>query len=579
MTDNSLVFYSSANQPLRWGSRGVRRRSSVMERARRATYAAMEREDLPTQTISRRYRNGTRRRSRRLATTEESMRSVLTVIVLCVAVWLVMRVVFFVGITGSDDLRYIRYAALWDRAPINTWEARTLGNALTAISMSLFGRGEVAAALPSMVASLLTLACTLYWCFRRGCSRYAYWGGMLVAVLPLDVEMATTVSPHTVMVGFMSVGTLWMILESTSRRGQRLAAVALALGFVSHFAGVYYIAALSVAVLCVDHRKYGPTVLMTAAACAVGLLIEMGVLYAAFGEPFARLHACFAETHYVKPIMPHLADGSLNVEYLMWPIKSVFFSKAFGVSLAIVMFVGLLRIQHLDAPERILVLTIVLFWLWMSFGSEVPWRYVSFDRISRFLQPLTLALSALFAVLIATRRNWWVPTTVVSVVITICVANLMGSGPWGQNARISEELLEYVRSNPQTRFLADYRTANELYILNGVRSVKNVVVLDDGHRSRLLDKSSVWVDFAVADERVDEILVNKLNMGKSPEFVSFVERSGGAVTFQTLPQYRTVAMFIRPLMDHPWAVRKPPAIVRECRDNGTSRVVLTSHAE
>ena len=497
------------------------------------------------------------------------------VIAACVVAWLVMRVVFFVGLTGSDDLRYVRYAALWDRAPVNSWEAHTLGNALTALSMAVFGRGEVASAVPSMVASLATLVCVLYWCFRRGCARYAYWAGMLVAVLPLDVQMATTVSPHSIMVGFMSVGTLLLVLGSGARRGRVLAAAALSLGFVTHLAGGYYLVALFTAALCVDHRRYLPTVLLALVACALGLLVEMSVLYATFGEPLARFHAVLAETAHPAAMVPRLPDGSLNVEFLLWPIRSLFFSKAFGIALAVVMFVGLLRVQGLDAPDRILVLTTVLFWLWVSVGSVLPWRYVPFERISQFLQPLTLALAVLFAVVVASRRHWWASTTGASCVVAICVANLMSSGTWGQNASVSAELLSYVHAHPHTRFLADYRTANELYILNGVQPVEGVAVLADGHTSRLLEPATRVVQPAAAAELVDEILVNTLNVKSSPEFAAFLDRRGGDVTFKTRPKYRAIAILFRPLMDHSWAVRKPPAIVRACRALSGDRVAVS----
>ena len=62
----------------------------------------------------------------------------------CAALWVLMRGLFFVGVAGSDDMYYMRYAALWDRAPANPWEARLLGNSLIASAMMALGRTEVA---------------------------------------------------------------------------------------------------------------------------------------------------------------------------------------------------------------------------------------------------------------------------------------------------------------------------------------------------------------------------------------------------------------------------------------------------
>jgi len=487
-----------------------------------------------------------------------------------------MRVFFFVGLTGSDDLRYMRYAAMWDRIPANTWEARLVGNGLTAASMAMFGRNEVAAAVPSMLASAVVLACVLYWCLRRKSAHYAFCGGMLVAVLPIDVEMATTVSPHMVMVGFMSIGTLLFVTQSNRIGWRALGALFLALGFVTHFAGVYYVAALCAAALFVDHRRYLSSVLFTAAGCALLLGIEIGVYSVLFSEPLARFQACLVETGYVKPIMPHLADGSWNIEYFTWPIKNLLFSKAFGVSLIVVFVAGWVRYRAIEPTDRILVLTIALFWIWMSFGSEVPWRYVSFDRISRFLHPLTPAVAVLFAVLIGTRRSWWLSSTAISCVFAICVLNLMGGGPWGQNVRVSEELLAYVEAHPNKRYLADYRTLNEMYVLNGVRHVDNVVGIEDGHGSRMLDRSTALLDEDVAATSIDGVLVNVLNLPHAAPFERFLGQYGGDVVYHTNAGLRRICYLVPALREHRWALRKPPAIVRACRTSNGGQVTVSS---
>lgn len=510
---------------------------------------------------------------RRQSTGLASARTTAAVITSCILVWLLMRVVFFVGLTGSDDLRYVRFAATWDRVPVNTWEARLLGNSLTSLSMAAFGTSELALALPSLLASAVTLACVLYWCIRRQSLHYAWCAGMLVAVLPLDVEMATTVSPHTVMVGFMSLGTLLFIMHPEVPRLRRTASVLLGLGFVTHFAGVYYLAALSTAALVVDRHRYLRPVMTTVAACAILLGIEIAFYGVSFGEPLARFHACMAETGYVKPIMPHLADGSWNPEYFLWPVKNLLFSKAFGVALILVLAVGLIRIRSLESGERVLMLTTLLFWLWMSFGSEVPWRYVGFDRISRFLQPLTLALGVLFAVLIGTRRRWWFTTSLVTCVLVVCVMNLMGGGRWGQNVHLTKELLEYADENPGQTLLADYRTLNELYVLNGVQRVPNVVGLTTDHTSRLLNPAERLVSEDEAVQRVDAILVNAMNERHSPVLRDFVDRHAGAILFETKPLYRHICLLIPPLREHPWSLRKPPAIVRACRHDAADEKV------
>lgn len=111
----------------------------------------------------------------------------MMVIGVCLMVWTLARVIFFVGISGSDDMYHIRFAALWDRTPQNQWEARLIANALFAGAMRIFGRGELAAALPCLISSLAVLGATLFAAARVGGLRVALWAGLLVALLPLEV--------------------------------------------------------------------------------------------------------------------------------------------------------------------------------------------------------------------------------------------------------------------------------------------------------------------------------------------------------------------------------------------------------
>jgi len=560
LADNSVVVFRDG---LRHG-RGKRIRS-IRRQLRRA--AQGEREPSTPSKAPRETREPVRVRRRvrhKRPGKAESTHSAVSVVIACATIWLLMRIFFFVGLAGSDDLRYMRYAALWDRIPANTWEARLLGNGLTAVSMAVFGRNEVAAAIPSMLASAAVLGCVLYWCLRRQSSHYAFCAGMLVAVLPLDVEMATTVSPYMIMVAFMSIGTVLFVMRTETLRWRVLGAAFLGLGFVTHFAGVYYVAALCAAALIVDFRRYWSSAWLAVGACALFLCIEIGVYHAVFGAPFARFHACLAETGYIKPIMPQLVDGSWNLEYFTWPIRNLLFSKGLGIALILVVLAGALRYRALEAPDRILLLTIAGFWLWMSYGSEVPWRYVSFDRIGRFLQPLTVAIAILFAVLIGTRRSWWLSSTAISLVFVVCVLNLMGGGPWGQNVHVSGELLAYARANPRKTFVTDYRTLNEMYILNGVKHVENVVGIDDGHRSRLLDWTTDVLREDQAVTTVDEILVNRMNLPHAEAFGTFLSRHGGAMVHHTGVAFRQICYLVPPLRDHKWAQRRPPAIVRAC---------------
>ncbi len=491
----------------------------------------------------------------------------VTVVTTCLAVWLLMRVVFFVGFAGSDDLFLLRYAMFWDRTPVNGWEARILGNALTAASIRVFGYSQVAAALPSLVASLTVLACVLAFCRRLGDVRSAWWAGLLAAVLPVEVDMATSISPHMIMSAWMAIGTLAFLRAPESARAKYAAALCLSLGVVTHLAGLYYVASLAIASLWVDHRRYLIPTVTTALVGVAMVAIDVALFHFVFGDAFLRFRLGVSAVAHETPIMPTNIQGGFNPEFVLWPIRNLLFSKAFGVSLVVVLTGAWWIRRRLDASARILLITVALSWIWMSFGSAVPWAYHPFERIMRYLQPCSLAVVLLFAIVVTMSHYQRFSKAAGSAVLAICVLNLLGSGSWDQNTHVSSELLSYVHRHPQMRFVTDYHTLNEMYAANGMKTVPNVATTEDIPRSRLLDRQAALLVADGADQ-CDAILVNPLNLARTPEFASYVRRHGGRLRFETKPTYRRICLLFPWLSERPWALRKPPAQVFECKSPG-----------
>lgn len=484
----------------------------------------------------------------------------------CLVVWLLMRVLFFVGITGSDDLYVLRYAMLWDRIPVNGWETRLLSNAMTAASIRLFGYSELASALPSLAASLTILVCVLAYCRRYGNVRSAWWAGLLVAVLPLDVDMATSVSSHTIMSAWMAVGTLAFLRAPESKRAGYLGALCLSMGLVTHLAGVYYVASLVIASLWIDRRRYGIPTVTTALACVVVVATDLAVFSIAFDDPLLRFRLSLGAMATEQPIMPKV-NGTFNLAFVLWPIRNALYSKAFGLTLVVVLIGGWWSRRRLDPSARILLITVTLVWVWMSFGSSVPWVYRPFERIMRYLQPASLALAVLFASVVTIHPGRRLPRVVGPAVLAACVLNLLGSGTWDQNVHVSKELLAYVRCHPQMNFVTDYHTLNEMYVANGVRTIPNVATTDDVKPSRLLDSRAARLS---ADEvgACDAILVNPLNVDRTPAFTEVILKHGDRLRYETQPTYRRICWLAPWLRNQPWGLRKPPARVLDCVPSG-----------
>ncbi len=495
------------------------------------------------------------------------------VIALCVTTWAVMRAVFFVGIIGSDDLYYMRFAAGVDRPPMNHWEARLIGNALIALAMSLTNPTELAAVMPSLFASLVILASVMWWTARAGSVAQTCVAGLMVAVLPLDVDLATMVSPFPIMTAFMMAGTVAFLHPRPSTTTRWTAAVLFALGVVAHYSGIFYLGVLVAASFIVDRKRFTTGVLFTIIAIAMAVAGEMLVLQLLYGDPTIRLRVCQQANAASSPISPFDHTGGVNWFFFTWPAAHLLFSKGFGIALLVAMAYGVRNLRRLSVSLRVLVVTCLLYWFWISYGTRSPWSYVPFWRMSRFLHPLILPVAVLTAHAICTRRRPKQVAVAAATVLGICLVNLLGSGSGGQNVQVSRELSAFAAAHPQQRFVTDYHTLNEMWAVNELRLPPNVVALDCTHWSQLLDRSAVRISPNQADQ-YDGILVNPINAARLPAFAQFVRTHAGAMTFETSPSYRDVCAIIPSLRRYAWSLRKPPAQVYESKPLGNYNVAL-----
>jgi hypothetical protein len=153
--------------------------------------------------------------------------------------------------------------------------------------------------------------------------------------------------------------------------------------------------------------------------------------------------------------------------------------------------------------------------------------------------------------------------------IAACLLLLTLTGSWGQNVHISQELLQYALQHPEQRFITDVHTANEIYVLNGLHTPSNVAGTMDFGRSHYLDKAVALVPDITARSG-DAVLINPLNVDRTPSFAAMANPHLGCIEHQTTAGYRKICEWIPPLREKPWSVRKPPARVHRLRAEAQS---------
>jgi hypothetical protein len=300
-------------------------------------------------------------------------------IVMVVGWWIALRVLFFEGLHGVDDLEHVIYALQWDHLPRSHWETRILFNALLHASIRVFGESELVYALPSLLGSLLLLGATALHGYRRWGVTGLVVSGMLVASLPLDVVHATVPTAHPLAVGFAAVGTAFL-LGSPTWLSTGASASCLALAILAHPAFVFFTFALcGPRALFADNNRQRLAALACATlSIAIYFAFELAIYKVVTGDPFYEmklLERLGPQQGVLDPEYPIFSRG-----WFLFPLWTFFFSRQFGIMIALGTIGVLIFRKRLPREEFCLALSCLALWLWMGYGSFKPTGYLPFWR-------------------------------------------------------------------------------------------------------------------------------------------------------------------------------------------------------
>ena len=437
--------------------------------------------------------------------------------------WLGLRVFFFEGLQGADDLEHVIYALQWDHLPQNHWETRLFFNALLHASIRVFGPSQAVYALPGALGSLVLLVATTLCGYRRWGVSGLLSAGLLVASLPLDVIHAAVPSAHPLAAGLAAAGTA-LLLWNSSWLWSGAAALVLALAVLAHPAYVFFAFALC-----------GPRILfgldnpqrLAAAACVVLTVafyfaLELAVYKAVTGDPLYEiklLERLGPEQGVLDPDYSLFSPG-----WFLFPLWSFCFSRQFGLMVFLGTAGVLIFRKRLTREDLCLALTCLALWAWIGYGSFKPTAYVPFWRTVDYNYALAMPVCLCVTALLMLWRGGRV--AVMSVLLGLHVLMLSSLGVWGQGIKISNEMLGYVKAKPATHFLTDRLTNRELFALNGCRRLANVSVYGRGSDRPPQGAALVY-------------LWNPLNQPTRPAGLSL-----GKAEFATKPRLRLIAYLL-----------------------------------
>jgi hypothetical protein len=470
------------------------------------------------------------------------VRSAALWIAVVAAVWSLTTWLFWVGYTGVDDLFYARYAFLFDGPPANWWEFRMPAVLALRASFLALGPAEFAAAVPTLVASIAMISAVAWlvdWPRTRTWQSHA--AVLLAVLMPIDVGFRSTPGAPFMAAAFLVVASAAML--KGARRVQYVGAALFAIGFATHEISMFYVAIFCAVAVGIAPARFWRPVVLCVVLSIVYVAVEALIYESWVGNPLARFRMAASTTQQVAGGLDPDHERS-DFWFLMWPLQNLIYCKAFGFTLGALFVSGGLTWRRLTTEQRILLTTMFLVWLWLGYGSQVPWAYRPLYRQFHYYTPLILASALLPSTLtLALGERRRLVAAILACAIVINVASLAIGGRWGAAVDVSRDLLGYARQHDSQRFITDLDTLNQMYALNGFHVPANVLTIDSprARRGFFLGRQPDSRRVRLSPEAIDGVLVNEEQGAQrafEPEFRGYLDVVHGARQTVAPPRYR-----------------------------------------
>jgi hypothetical protein len=404
-------------------------------------------------------------------------------LLLVVGTWLALRIVFFEGLWGFDDLYHVNYALHLDHIPTNHWETRLLFNGFLALSIRMFGFHQWALALPGLLGSLAFTLST-WWAGRRVLGEHAgLLAGLFAATLVGDVTLSTNPAATSLANGFAAAGTAALLVAGGRGRILSLAGVLLGCSALAHPVMMLYVGIVTAATLLagLPRLEWRTAAVVGGTSAVTFLLGDLGAFWWLTGNPLYAESVIVGKPDiyevFAEPL--RLASGALNPRWFVWPVWNLLFSKAFGLCIAVPLIASAIAWRHLETRLRLATLTVLLYWAWVCYGSQLPFKYVPLDHDTRYWYPAALPALLLAAAAVGRMATSWGRATLCALLLVPNCLMLLAAGSWGQNVQISRDLLRFASAHPDAFFVTDGYSYDEMYILLGGRPPENVGLIGD----------------------------------------------------------------------------------------------------
>ena len=434
---------------------------------------------------------------------------------------LALRLIFFVGVYGSDDLGYYEFAykaANNELGHEENFHSTRIGLIYpTALSYRLFGVNKYTSNLLPLITSMLSIILA----YQLGKLLFSDKAGIMAAFLlsfyPVHVLYSSMLFPDLPSAYFVALGTfLFLKADKTGTRlNYLLSGASIGIAYLMKELSVLIFLFFGIYIL--YKRKFK----LEYSLLALGFLLVFSfeaAYYASQGySPLFRYTRVESQASAImKYYYPNYMSQTFSRWFLHYPYvllsdsEAAFFYASFFVS------IGYFLINRKKAANILLIWVIPIF-LFLNFGSNSFSEYIPLAAGVRYLEILTLPCIMLLASLLLQKN---IPAKKILVPGAISVLLLASFYSLHTSEKISQimnvkETKNYLESKPSKLIYADTRTSEILKYLFGYARNDLIVPFNQydvanfakGDKNTLLDMRNIHDSYII----VDRVMLSRLS--------------------------------------------------------------------
>ncbi len=404
---------------------------------------------------------------------------------------IVLRLIFFSGVSASDDLSYSRYAYYINTKGVDPNSVLTLATRIgllypVAFFYYLFGVNDLSSIILIFITAIGNMILAYFFGGLLGNKKIGLMAAFLLAIFPLEVINSTKLLSDIPSAFFMALG-VYLFLHSEKKKVTKffyfLAGISIGIGYLIRESAS--LIALFFAIYIVMNRKIKKEYFLIVIGFLLIFVVEVLTLYKLTGNPlyrFTTVQDYILQRHAQYNYFGRLSfpEGLLHYPYII--ITNSLISYFYIIIFIAIIYFLILKKKNLYT----LILWFLPLLLYLSFGSSNFFKYVPFKADPRYLSVITIPGIVLLAFFLTEKNKYFKKIIMPAGLAILLVTSVLSlytnreDNDAVNNLRVLYPYLEKVKKpiymDSRSKFVIDYLSGynNTLDIIEYPQEFGNV---------------------------------------------------------------------------------------------------------